>query len=80
MLLHDVIAMLVEVDLLDICATEQRFRFRSAYIMSHGYPANYKRNLECICDVTTDPDQKLLLTFSDFAVEWSADCHKDKLK
>ena len=72
--------LLAGVDLMDICAAEERFLFRSAYVMSHNYPADYRRNLDCQCDVSTDPGQKILLTFSDFAVEWSEDCYKDILR
>ena len=63
-----------------MCEYRERQMFRTGYIISHGYPANYAQHLECHCNITTEPDQKMLLTFSDFAIEWSEDCYKDVLR
>ena len=65
---------------MDICATSETTLFRSAHIVSPGYPNAYASDAHCSCDVTTEPSQKILLTMVDFAVEWSGECRKDVLR
>ena len=68
-----------EQDIMNICDPATRQTLRTAYIISHGYPSNYGQHLNCHCNITTEPNQKMLLTFSDFAIEWSEGCQKDVL-
>ena len=73
-------ASISEEDILDICHQQERKVLRTGYITSHKYPSDYHPNLECHCNVTTQTDQKMLITFSDFAVEWSENCLNDVLE
>ena len=48
--------------------------------MSPGYPDRYPGNVECNCNITTEIDQRILLTFADFDLEWSEGCESDILQ
>ena len=48
--------------------------------MSPGYPDKYPASVECVCNITTETDQRILLTFADFDLEWSENCENDILQ
>ena len=48
--------------------------------MSPGYPDKYPASIECVCNITTEIDQRILLTFADFDLEWSENCESDILQ
>ena len=64
-------------EIVNICDKMEHNAFRTAHIQSPGYPVEYGSSLECICNITTDPDQRILLKFADYSLEWSESCDKD---
>lgn len=68
------------IEIVNICTKDKYTAFRTAHIQSPGYPVEYGSNLECGCNITTDPDQRILLKFADYSLEWSEDCDKDVLQ
>ena len=64
----------------DICEHAEYKLHRNAYIQSPDYPDQYSGSQECVCNITTDVDQRILITFVDFDVEWSENCERDILQ
>ena len=64
-------------EVVDVCARMEKTSFRTAFIMSSGYPEAYGPSLECKCNITTDLDQRILLKFADYNLEWSENCEND---
>ena len=69
-----------ETDIVNICERSAKKTKRNAYLMSPGYPDRYPGSVECACNITTEIDQRILLTFADFDLEWSENCERDILQ
>ncbi|KAK3791975.1 hypothetical protein RRG08_035466 [Elysia crispata] len=48
-------------------------------LKSPNYPYNYPNNARCVWTITTDPDTRVMLTFSYFQLEYGYDCAYDFL-
>ena len=46
---------------------------------SPNYPYNYPNNARCVWTITTDPDTRVVLTFSYFRLEYDYGCDDDSL-
>ena len=60
-----------------MCTYTNKALYRKGFIASPNYPNNYSPNVQCQCNITTDENQKILLQFADYHLEWSQDCDKD---
>ena len=62
----------------DICSVSERVSDRTVYLISPGYPADYRPDVECVCTAVTDRDQRLLVrVVGESSIEWSEDCRHD---
>ena len=63
--------------MVDICQGVDISTFRMGFLKTPEYPLDYQPGMQCMCNITTDPDQKILMKFLDSNLEWSEDCDKD---
>ncbi|KAK3802337.1 hypothetical protein RRG08_010589, partial [Elysia crispata] len=48
-------------------------------LQSPNYPYSYPNNARCVWTITTDPDTKVVLSFSYFNLQYSSECRDDYL-